>query len=824
MKRYKHLGKGILALGLAFSAAVAGAFDSSVVDNPLAEAREVLWTTLRDRFFCEKTEMLYDVLWQADDGTVSATACLPTPAEAARQYPNPCSWGTGLQDCVFNGGPYLAVALARGDRVAAQSIFRGLRRCAEVSGVPGFVARGVLPSDGKGYYINSSRDVWTLFVFYLWRYYHSDLCDAPTRETIRRLVVDVARYAESCVRPENGYNMLRADGKVGLATQMWVKNPKCRPWTDKAGWDFFEGLRVHEALRLPMFYAAAFDLSGDVHWREMALRYLDDGIAMAGGKIGPDIRASVLNQMQLSNRLLWETETDPDRKARLLRLLNRAADIARDHVTTRLAQDFAAGKWQVSKPIPDWHKAGFRSRNWGDGGVLNGYRYDIPDQPVFSIEDGYVEASHALLVQAMTPDRKIDGRTLRLFREATEQMDFSEVACANAVNALLAMYQKGLDAALAAAVTESASAADPVVVQSSSNGYNAWPIVQTVGEKIICAYSRGTAHHIAQGVRGVYARVSSDGGATWGDEVTVANDAAYGEVAIGRGLDVNGAMLLWVRCWGGADPHHDLYRTTDGVSFEKIATPALDPVPMQITDIFAVPGVGLMCLWFSDGYASGSVRSWGKLVSADNGLTWTRTTVETGLVTDEWPTEPSGVWLGDGKILVIARCEGADRQFQIVSTDSGATWTKRQTNITDVRMSTPSLVYDATKGLVSNYYYQRGAKMLKRRVALAADVFGHPDQWPQPELLYTGEESVAIDAGNVNVTVMSDGTHLATTYTGTSSNTKVIALAVATPSRPGVLMGSMRPGVHVKAEPESFFGEIEFQNITVNGVEQSLVR
>lgn len=461
---------GILLFGLMSARAEGlvgdGAHDEMVVVCPLqsgrgdlggslAEAREVLWTTLRERFFCEKTEMLYDVLWRADDGTVSATACLPTPEEAARQYPNPCSWGTGLQDCVFNGGPYLAVALARGDREAAQSIFRGLRRCAEVSGVPGFVARGVLPSDGKGYYYNSSRDVWTLFVFYLWRYYHSDLCDAPTKETIRRLVVDVARYAESCVRPENRYNMLRADGKVGLATQMWLKNPKCRPWTDKVGWDFFEGLRVHEALRLPMFYAAAFDLSGDVHWREMALRYLDDGIAMAGGRIGPDIRASVLNQMQLSNRLLWETETDPDRKDRLLRLLNRAADIARDHVTTRLAHDFAVGKWQVSKPIPDWHKAGFRSRNWGDGGVLNGYRYDIPDQPVFSIEDGYVEASHALLVQAMTPDRQIDARTLRLFREATEQMDFSEVACANAVNALLAMYQKGLDAALGVGVAAS---------------------------------------------------------------------------------------------------------------------------------------------------------------------------------------------------------------------------------------------------------------------------------------------------------------------------------------------------------------------------------
>ena len=118
--------------------------------------------------------------------------------------------------------------------------------------------------------------------------------------------------------------------------------------------------------------------------------------------------------------------------------------------------------------------------------------------------------------------------------------------------------------ALGAAAAAGAGAADAVVVQSAANGYNSWPIVQAIGTKIVCAYSRGTAHDISQGVRGVYARTSTDGGATWGDEVTVANDASCGEVAIGKGLDANGAMLLWVRCWGGANPHHDLYRTTDG--------------------------------------------------------------------------------------------------------------------------------------------------------------------------------------------------------------------------------------------------------------------
>ncbi len=64
----------------------------------------------------------------------------------------------------------------------------------------------------------------------------------------------------------------------------------------------------------------------------------------------------------------------------------------------------------------------------------------------------------------------------------------------------------------------------------------------------------------------------------------------YGEVAVGKGLDSTGAMFLWVRRIG-KDWNHDLYRTTDGVTFTLVATPKLAVTPMQITDIFAVPKV-----------------------------------------------------------------------------------------------------------------------------------------------------------------------------------------------------------------------------------------
>lgn len=309
-------------------------------------------------------------------------------------------------------------------------------------------------------------------------------------------------------------------------------------------------------------------------------------------------------------------------------------------------------------------------------------------------------------------------------------------------------------------------------------GYNAWPVIQAVGDKLVCAYSRGSAHTVDEGLRGVFASVSKDGGATWSDEVTVCNAPEWGEVTVGKGLDASGAMLLWIRRVDqrgfGEGSFHDLWRTVDGVAWEKVATPKLDPSPVQITDIFAVPGKGLMSLWFAGDYKnSAGGCSWGTLTSGDNGRTWTQRTVERGLSKVEWPTEPSAAYLGDGRILAIARTErGGQCQFQLTSTDFGNTWSRRRTNISDILESTPSLQFNPATGIVANYYYQRGARKLKCRVAKANDVFLNPESWPPPETLTEGIEERDYDAGNVNAT-SSGSTHYLAFYTGSTSNTEV---------------------------------------------------
>jgi len=200
---------------------------------------------------------------------------------------------------------------------------------------------------------------------------------------------------------------------------------------------------------------------------------------------------------------------------------------------------------------------------------------------------------------------------------------------------------------------------------------------------------------------------------------------------------------------------------------------------MQITDIFAVPKVGLMALWFAGDYGDKPTNSWGTVTSSDNGATWSQTTIESGLTKADWPTEPAAVYLGEGKILAIARTEVGPTQWQIVSTDSGATWKRSPANIGDIMGSTPSLILDAKTGLVSNYHYHRGKGLLRSRVVDPQHIFDKPGHWPASEVVATGSESTW-DAGNVNATVIGD-THYLSFYSGKAPDTSVLVSALPAP-------------------------------------------
>ena len=325
-------------------------------------------------------------------------------------------------------------------------------------------------------------------------------------------------------------------------------------------------------------------------------------------------------------------------------------------------------------------------------------------------------------------------------------------------------------------------------VVSDVPGYNSWPMIQAMGDLLVCAYSRDNAlpqdgHTINAGSRDSYVRVSKDGGRTWSEERTVVADPNVGEVNEGIGLDSTGAVLLWVRCWGKKHHRHELYRTTDGLIFEKISSVSPSPFPVQVMDVVKIEGLGLVSLWFAGNYKKNGANSWGLLISRDDGHTWERRIIEEKLTVIEWVTEPSIVDLGRGRLLIIGRCEqNLGNQFQLTSMDRGKTWKKARTNIDDVRESTPSLVYDSVTGLLANYYYHRGARKLKRRVVAADYIFDRPTAWPEPEILDTGFETRPYDAGNVKVTHFGE-TDCCAWYSGTPSNTTVVVTVVQSQRR-----------------------------------------
>lgn len=231
-------------------------------ERPLpAPPLESLRKQIREVLFHPETELIYDYATSRDP--VHRFDHLPAPEEVAADFPNPCGWSTGMEDSMLNAGSMLDVLrLEREDGDSPETapafacrLLHGIHRCATVHGHPGFVARSITPRDGKSCYSNSSRDQFTLAVYGVWRFLRA-FPDAPSAEIqrARELLHSIACYCEHTVTAGHEYDLGRLDGSRAIVSKMW----QCG---------------AHEVLRLPMIYAAAFEATGDGHWRDAAREY-----------------------------------------------------------------------------------------------------------------------------------------------------------------------------------------------------------------------------------------------------------------------------------------------------------------------------------------------------------------------------------------------------------------------------------------------------------------------------------------------------------------------------------------------------------------------
>ena len=311
-----------------------------------------------NRFYCKDTKLIYDFL--IDDG--NAFHHLPSPEEINRQYPNPCGWGVGMEDSVLNGGSLIDALVGHYEvtkdewaKDFARELFEGMRLCATVSNNKGFIARSVSPIDKASYYINSSRDQYTHFVYAAVRLFDSAIADGNMREKIRKILVTVAEKCLRDVTEENGFELLRADNKAGMVCKMWGK------------------INPHEYLRLPLFYLAAYHVSGDEKWKLNADKYRFE--ALEKTKLFDPARHNtyVLLQLQYSLRMVCDLSEEEDFKLKCRNMMQKLSQYGQESLP------FAVERLREIGDLD------FRYKKWNecdffDCGECGGYKYLNPAQ------------------------------------------------------------------------------------------------------------------------------------------------------------------------------------------------------------------------------------------------------------------------------------------------------------------------------------------------------------------------------------------------------------------------------------------------------------
>ena len=185
------------------------------------------------------------------------------------------------------------------------------------------------------------------------------------------------------VTPENDYDSLRADG---------TRDPRgiSRMWNVEA----------HEAARLPMLYAAAWDTTGKPEYRLLYRKYLEPAVKQSLVVKGSQPTYALL-QMQDSMELLESLEHDPKLKTQMREILGIVAKrcaaraVNADRVAQNLDLTMTGTDWRTGEglsPKGTYRKVWYNIRESGEAALAQ------------LMDDGWAfsEEQQALLARAMT--------------------------------------------------------------------------------------------------------------------------------------------------------------------------------------------------------------------------------------------------------------------------------------------------------------------------------------------------------------------------------------------------------------------------------------
>lgn len=384
--------------------------------SKMDEAWEVAWK----RFYHPKTHLFYDYISSYEKG--KELSHLPTRNEVVHQYPNPCGYGTGMEDCAILAGTMLETLVDRYERTGEKELKKnmsllldGFKRLALIPAYPGFVARGVCVEDGKSIYYNSSRDQYTHCVHGLWKYYNSTVADDSGRRLARSILIAIADRMHKNVVPETNYDFLRADGKpcpLGI----------CRMWN----------VAPHEAARLPMIYAAAWQMTRDSSYYRLYREYIKEAVEQSE-QIGDSYSAYVYLQMMYSFELLSTLETDSGLQVRLQKLIQRVGELALNRSKQCLKEIQRLDKSELEMLGPDWRKV----EEWQ---MQNGY--NIPRWGKYrSVWHLIRESGESALVVFLAGNPESVSEEKEIFQQIMSIMDYSHMSSCGILFQLAAYWK-----------------------------------------------------------------------------------------------------------------------------------------------------------------------------------------------------------------------------------------------------------------------------------------------------------------------------------------------------------------------------------------------
>jgi len=189
---------------------------------------------------------------------------LPTPEDCTLGRPNAIGWWSPIENGPMFTGLYLPAACERArrsgneaDKVQARRLAQGLLKCASVSDVPGFIARG-MGTDGKCHYPLGSDDQTHPWFYGLHAYFKSDIPTAEERKAIAAKFKEVADVLESTGWQCPCDGAFRGEFRGG-----------------------FKGHLFRDAVRYLFMLRATYEVTGDSVWLERYRKHLAERPAHA---------------------------------------------------------------------------------------------------------------------------------------------------------------------------------------------------------------------------------------------------------------------------------------------------------------------------------------------------------------------------------------------------------------------------------------------------------------------------------------------------------------------------------------------------------------